>query len=354
MVRRARAATTRPLVAIGGITRANARDGGRGGRGRGGRDLRPARRARPRPRLHGARGRDPRLTQYHPRAMTARVLDGAATARAIREELRPRVAALAARGVRPGLGVLLVGDDPASAVYVRSKTQACDDLGLHPRDGPAARDREHVRGRGRGRVLQRAARDPRHPRPDAAAARGRHRARPAPGRSGQGRGRLPSRERGAPGAEAAALRGLHARPASWSCSRARSIALSGRRAVVLGRSDIVGKPMALLLMHADATVTVAHSKTPDLAAVTREADVLVAAVGRAGLVRGRTRQGGRGRHRRRHEPRGGRGGGGGAGRPGARRRNSRARGTCSWVTCTPRPCASARGRSPRCREEWAR
>jgi methylenetetrahydrofolate dehydrogenase (NADP+)/methenyltetrahydrofolate cyclohydrolase len=63
------------------------------------------------------------------------------------------------------------------------------------------------------------------------------------------------------------------------------IALSGRRAVVLGRSDIVGKPMALLLMHADATVTVAHSKTPDLAAVTREADVLVAAVGRAGLVR---------------------------------------------------------------------
>jgi methylenetetrahydrofolate dehydrogenase (NADP+)/methenyltetrahydrofolate cyclohydrolase len=63
------------------------------------------------------------------------------------------------------------------------------------------------------------------------------------------------------------------------------VALSGRRAVVLGRSDIVGKPMALLLMHADATVTVAHSKTPDLAAVTREADVLVAAVGRAGLVR---------------------------------------------------------------------
>src|SRR5688572_10570793 len=63
--------------------------------------------------------------------MTARVLDGAATARAIREELRPRVAALAARGRRPGLGVLLVGDDPASAVYVRSKTKACDDLGLH-------------------------------------------------------------------------------------------------------------------------------------------------------------------------------------------------------------------------------
>src|SRR6185503_16982420 len=62
--------------------------------------------------------------------MTARLLDGAATARAIREELRPRVAALAARGVTPGLGVLLVGDDPASAVYVRSKTKAGDDLGI--------------------------------------------------------------------------------------------------------------------------------------------------------------------------------------------------------------------------------
>jgi methylenetetrahydrofolate dehydrogenase (NADP+)/methenyltetrahydrofolate cyclohydrolase len=63
------------------------------------------------------------------------------------------------------------------------------------------------------------------------------------------------------------------------------IVVSGRRAVVLGRSDIVGKPMALLLMHADATVTVCHSRTPDLPAVTREADILVAAMGRAGLVR---------------------------------------------------------------------
>src|SRR5258708_4716862 len=63
--------------------------------------------------------------------MTARALDGAATARAIREELRPRVAALAARGIRPGLAVLLVGDDPASAVYVRSKARAAEDLGLY-------------------------------------------------------------------------------------------------------------------------------------------------------------------------------------------------------------------------------
>ena len=68
--------------------------------------------------------------------------------------------------------------------------------------------------------------------------------------------------------------------------RREGIELAGRRAVVVGRSDIVGKPMALLLMHADATVTVCHSRTRDLAAITREADVLVAAIGRAGLIRG--------------------------------------------------------------------
>ena len=67
--------------------------------------------------------------------------------------------------------------------------------------------------------------------------------------------------------------------------RRNGIAVAGRRAVVVGRSDIVGKPMALLLMHADATVTVCHSRTRDLAAVCREADILVAAIGRAGLVR---------------------------------------------------------------------
>jgi methylenetetrahydrofolate dehydrogenase (NADP+)/methenyltetrahydrofolate cyclohydrolase len=75
-------------------------------------------------------------------------------------------------------------------------------------------------------------------------------------------------------------------PAGIMELRARNgIAVAGRRAVVLGRSDIVGKPMALLLLHADATVTVCHSKTRDLAAVTSEADILVAAIGRAGLVR---------------------------------------------------------------------
>jgi methylenetetrahydrofolate dehydrogenase (NADP+)/methenyltetrahydrofolate cyclohydrolase len=216
--------------------------------------------------------------------MTARVLDGAATARAIREELRPRVAALAARGLRPGLGVLLVGDDPASAVYVRSKTKACDDLGLHHETVrlPAAATTSEV-----------------------AAVVEAYNARP------EIHGILVQTPLPSPVDTARVLRlvdpakdvdGFHPenvgllvqkRPRFVACTPAgimellarEGVALSGRRAVVLGRSDIVGKPMALLLMHADATVTVAHSKTPDLAAVTREADVLVAAVGRAGLVR---------------------------------------------------------------------
>jgi methylenetetrahydrofolate dehydrogenase (NADP+)/methenyltetrahydrofolate cyclohydrolase len=216
--------------------------------------------------------------------MTARVLDGAATARAIREELRPRVAALAARGVRPGLGVLLVGDDPASAVYVRSKTKACDDLGLHHEtvrlpatastsEVAAVIESYNARPEVHGILVQ----TPLPPQVDSARVlRLVDPAKDVDGFHPENVGLL-----------------VQKRPRFVACTPAgiiellarEKIALSGRRAVVLGRSDIVGKPMALLLMHADATVTVAHSKTPDLAAVTREADVLVAAVGRAGLVR---------------------------------------------------------------------
>ena len=124
------------------------------------------------------------------------------------------------------------------------------------------------------------------------------------------------------------------------------VALSGLRAVVLGRSDIVGKPMALLLMHADATVTVAHSKTPDLAAVTREADVLVAAVGRAGLVRAEHVKAGAavidvGMNRVADAAVAAELGG-----P-ERAEEFTRRGYCSWATSTPLPCASARARSRR-------
>jgi methylenetetrahydrofolate dehydrogenase (NADP+)/methenyltetrahydrofolate cyclohydrolase len=216
--------------------------------------------------------------------MTARVLDGAATARKIREELRPRVAALAARGVRPGLGVLLVGDDPASAVYVRSKTRACEEVGLHHEtlrlpasvttaEVATAVEVYNARPEIHGILVQ-------LPLPRAVdAARVLRLVDPAKDVDGfhpENVGLLVQKRPRFVACTPAGIMELLAR---------EGVALSGRRAVVLGRSDIVGKPMALLLMHADATVTVAHSKTPDLAAVTREADVLVAAAGRAGLVR---------------------------------------------------------------------
>ena len=219
------------------------------------------------------------------RPVTARILDGKATARTIREELRAEVARLTGLGSRPGLGVVLVGDNPASAVYVRSKTRACEELGHARRDPPSS---------------------PRPPPP---------RRWPPPS---------PSTTRGAtstaswcscpcpPQVDATRVldlvdpakdvdgfhpenvgRLVQKRPRFVACTPAgimellarHEIPVAGRRAVVVGRSDIVGKPMALLLMHADATVTVCHSRTRDLPAVCREADLLVAAMGRAGFVR---------------------------------------------------------------------
>ncbi len=217
--------------------------------------------------------------------MPARILDGAATARAIRAELVPRVAALAARGARPGLGVLLVGDDPASAVYVRSKTRAADELGIHHEtvrlpatattgEVATAVEAYNARPEIHGILVQL----PLPPQVDAA----RVLRLVDPGKDVDGFhpenvGLLVQKRPRFVPCTPAGIMELLAR---------EGIALAGRRAVVLGRSDIVGKPMALLLMHADATVTIAHSRTRELAAVTREADLLVAAAGRAALVRG--------------------------------------------------------------------
>src|SRR5262245_61331277 len=217
--------------------------------------------------------------------MTARRLDGAATARAIREELRPEVEALSARGKRPGLGVLLVGEDPASAVYVRSKTRACQELGMHhetvhlPASATGAEVEAVVRGYNeRPEIHGILVQLPLPPQVDAE--RVLQLVSPAKDVDGfhpENVGRL-----------------VQKRPRFVACTpagimellRREQVPVSGCRAVVLGRSDIVGKPMALLLLHADATVTVCHSKTRDLPAVTREADLLVVAIGRAGMVRG--------------------------------------------------------------------
>ena len=194
------------------------------------------------------------------------------------------MAALAARGVRPGLGVLLAGDDPASAVYVRSKTRACEELGLHHETArlPAIASTAEVmavvesynqRPEIHGILVQL----PLPPLVDA------ERvlllvdpAKDVDGFHPENVGRLVrKRPRFVPCTPAGIMELL----------RREGIEVAGRRAVVLGRSDIVGKPMALLLLHADATVTIAHSRTRDLRVVTREAEILVVAAGRAGLVR---------------------------------------------------------------------
>jgi methylenetetrahydrofolate dehydrogenase (NADP+)/methenyltetrahydrofolate cyclohydrolase len=215
--------------------------------------------------------------------MPARLLDGAAVARAIREELKVEVQRLAAAGVRPGLGVLLVGEDPASAVYVRSKTRACEELGLHHETVhlPATATTAEVL-----EVVQRYNASPevhgilvQLPLPAQVDAERVLRAvdprKDADGFHPENVGLLVQKRPRFVACTPAGIMELLAR---------EGIEVSGRRAVVIGRSDIVGKPMALLLMHADATVTVCHSRTRDIAAVTREADILVAAMGRAGFV----------------------------------------------------------------------
>jgi methylenetetrahydrofolate dehydrogenase (NADP+) / methenyltetrahydrofolate cyclohydrolase len=216
--------------------------------------------------------------------MTARRLDGAEIARHIREELKGRLAELRANGIRPGLGVVLVGDDPASAVYVRSKTRACEDLGVF----------HETRNLGRGATTAEVLGAVEHynrrveihgilvqlPLPrQVDTQRVLDAVRPEKDVDGfhpDNVGRLvQKRPRFVPCTPAGIMEML----------RRSGVEVAGRRAVVLGRSDIVGKPMALLLMHADATVTVCHSRTGDLPSVTREAEILVAAIGRAGLVR---------------------------------------------------------------------
>jgi methylenetetrahydrofolate dehydrogenase (NADP+)/methenyltetrahydrofolate cyclohydrolase len=216
--------------------------------------------------------------------LTARLLDGAATARAIREELRGAVQDLARRGARPGLGVLLVGDNPASAVYVRSKTRACDELGLFHETAtlPASAGTGEVAAKvaeynGRPEIHGILVQLPLPPQVDAEAVL-----------------ELVSPHKDVDGFHPDNVgRLVQKRPRFVACTpagimellRRNDVAVAGRRAVVVGRSDIVGKPMGMLLLHADATVTYCHSRTRELAAVTREADLLVAAIGRAGLIR---------------------------------------------------------------------
>jgi methylenetetrahydrofolate dehydrogenase (NADP+) / methenyltetrahydrofolate cyclohydrolase len=217
--------------------------------------------------------------------MVAALLEGTGVARALREEARAAIAALPPGGPRPGLGVLLVGHDPASAVYVRNKTRACDEVGIFHETVrmPASATTDEVLAQvdalnARRDIHGILVQLPLPPQVHAETVLLRVRAdKDVDGFHPENVGRL-----------------VQKRPRFVACTpagimellRREGVALAGRRAVVVGRSDIVGKPMALLLLHADATVTLCHSRTLDLAQVTREADILVVAIGRAGLVRG--------------------------------------------------------------------
>jgi methylenetetrahydrofolate dehydrogenase (NADP+)/methenyltetrahydrofolate cyclohydrolase len=217
--------------------------------------------------------------------VAARRIDGVAEARSLRESLRPRVEALAARGTVPGLAVLLVGDDPASAVYVRNKVRACEEVGIR-----SVLER-HPASIGQAALLARVAAlnaDPaihgilvQLPLPaglDAQAAIAAiDPAKDVDGYSVESAGALVA---GQPGLRPCTPAGCMRLIASTG------VAPRGRHAVVVGRSRTVGTPMALLLLAADATVTVCHSRTDDLAARVREGDIVVAAAGRPGLVTG--------------------------------------------------------------------
>jgi len=213
----------------------------------------------------------------------ARILDGVAIAAAIKQEVAEEVRGLVARGIRPGLAAVLVGNVAASEIYVRSKVQSCAELGIYsdlitPPASVTTEEMLEVVARLNARedidgiliqlplpsqVDTKALLDAVSPEKD------------VDGFHPVNAGRLQA-----------------GRPALAPCTPAgvieilkrSGIGIAGQHAVVVGRSDIVGKPAAMLLLHQNATVTICHSKTRDLGAITRQADILVAAIGRAGFI----------------------------------------------------------------------
>jgi methylenetetrahydrofolate dehydrogenase (NADP+) / methenyltetrahydrofolate cyclohydrolase len=215
--------------------------------------------------------------------MPALILDGTKIAQDIRREVAAEVKTMAAAGVRPGLAVVLVGHNPASEIYVRGKAKACEEVGIHsekltPPESASTSELLSViddlnhRDEIDGILVQLPL--PRH---------------------------VDSKKVLLAVDPAKDVDGFHPmnvgflstqRPGLVPCTPAgvmeilerSKIPIAGREAVVVGRSDIVGKPAAMLLINANATVTVCHSKTHDLPAVCRRADILVAAIGRAGMI----------------------------------------------------------------------
>jgi methylenetetrahydrofolate dehydrogenase (NADP+)/methenyltetrahydrofolate cyclohydrolase len=217
--------------------------------------------------------------------MTARLIDGNALSKTLRAEVAQRAAALRAAGTTPGLAVILVGNDPASAVYVRNKVKACHDAGIHSvlEQYDASLSQAELLAR-----VDALNRDPaihgilvQMPLPkhlDAQAViEAIAPAKDVDGFSVASAGELLA---GLPGLRPATPAGC------MKLIESTGVDLRGRHAVVVGRSNTVGKPMALLLLQGHATVTICHSATPDLGAFTRQADVVVVAVGRRHTLRG--------------------------------------------------------------------
>ena len=215
--------------------------------------------------------------------MSATILDGNKIASDIRAELVGEVKAMAAAGMRPGLAVILVGHNPASEIYVRGKVKSCEELGVYseqisPPDtittDELCRIVEELNRRDEidGILVQ-------LPLPDQVDAKrvllAVDPAKDVDGFHPVNVGYLSTQR---PGLVPCTPAGV------MEILKRSGIPVAGRDAVVVGRSDIVGKPAAMLLLNANATVTVCHSKTRELAAVCRRADILVAAIGRAGMI----------------------------------------------------------------------
>ena len=215
--------------------------------------------------------------------MTARILDGSRMAAEIRAEVAAEVKAMAAAGVRPGLAVVLVGHNPASEVYVRGKVKSSEEVGIYsekhaPPESVTTEElldliadlnrREEIDG-----ILVQL---PLPPQVDAKKALlAVDPAKDVDGFHPMNVGFLSTQR---PGLVPCTPAGV------MEILKRSGIPVVGQEAVVVGRSDIVGKPVAMLLLNGNATVTICHSKTSDLPGVCRRADILVAAIGRAGMI----------------------------------------------------------------------
>ena len=215
--------------------------------------------------------------------MVARIIDGTRIGREIREEVRSEVLELRAKGIQPGLAAILVGNRPASQTYVRNKIKACRDLGIYsqeirlPEETTTDELLGHIEELNKNVALDGIlVQLPLPPQIDEAAI-------------------LLAVE---PEKDVDGLHAVNAgklvlgKPSLRPCTpcgvveilRREEIPLQGSHAVVVGRSNLVGKPLALLLLQEHATVTICHSRTRDLAGVCRQADILVAAIGRPGMI----------------------------------------------------------------------